>query len=325
MSKEMIYVGTIAGQGSQGIYRFTLDTLKGTLDGPSLVYECPSSKALCYDQAHLAFACEQGKQAGVTLLEIEASEAIHLDTKLTENTPSCAIAQDEHFLYTANYHEGSVLIYRKAEDSLKLEKRLDLGEDAKCHQAYVLNHNLYVICLGTDRIRIYDIENHFSFVKDICLPKGCGPRQIAVDEQQKHMYIISELSNEVFVYAIGAHYAFRCEQICSVLPNGEKENCASAAIRLSPNGRYLYTSTRGADIITVFEVINGNLRQKEIIQCGGKHPRDFIIDETGRWLLVLNRDSNNIVVFKIDPDSGEALEITDEKEISQGVAITLAQ
>jgi len=36
----------------------------------------------------------------------------------------------------------------------------------------------------------------------------------------------------------------------------------------------------------------------------GKTPRHFAIDPTGRWLLAENQGSDNIVVFRIDPQTG---------------------
>ena len=36
----------------------------------------------------------------------------------------------------------------------------------------------------------------------------------------------------------------------------------------------------------------------------GKTPRNFEIDPTGKLLFVANQDTNNIVVFRIDPNSG---------------------
>jgi 6-phosphogluconolactonase len=38
---------------------------------------------------------------------------------------------------------------------------------------------------------------------------------------------------------------------------------------------------------------------------GGKWPRHFAIDPSGEYLLVANQNSNNVVVFKIDKQSGE--------------------
>ena len=38
--------------------------------------------------------------------------------------------------------------------------------------------------------------------------------------------------------------------------------------------------------------------------CGGKIPRNFVLDPTERWVLVANQDSNNISVFARDPETG---------------------
>jgi 6-phosphogluconolactonase len=40
------------------------------------------------------------------------------------------------------------------------------------------------------------------------------------------------------------------------------------------------------------------------VPSGGKTPRNFRIDPTGTWLLAAHQDSNNVVEFKIDPQTG---------------------
>jgi 6-phosphogluconolactonase len=46
------------------------------------------------------------------------------------------------------------------------------------------------------------------------------------------------------------------------------------------------------------------LATKQIISVNGKHPRNFVIDPGGHFLLIANRDTDNIVIFSIDPASG---------------------
>jgi len=38
--------------------------------------------------------------------------------------------------------------------------------------------------------------------------------------------------------------------------------------------------------------------------CGGKTPRNFVLDPTERWMLVANQDSNQISVFARNPETG---------------------
>ncbi|HEY1464180.1 MAG TPA: beta-propeller fold lactonase family protein, partial [Terriglobales bacterium] len=33
-------------------------------------------------------------------------------------------------------------------------------------------------------------------------------------------------------------------------------------------------------------------------------PRHFTFDPSGKWLLVANQDSDNIVIFRVDPQTG---------------------
>ncbi len=47
-----------------------------------------------------------------------------------------------------------------------------------------------------------------------------------------------------------------------------------------------------------------NLKTNKSFLLTGKHPRNFVIDPTSRFLLVANRDTDNIVMFSIDPVSG---------------------
>ena len=40
------------------------------------------------------------------------------------------------------------------------------------------------------------------------------------------------------------------------------------------------------------------------VSTGGKNPRHFGIDPSGRWLVAANQDSANLVVFRIDGKTG---------------------
>jgi 6-phosphogluconolactonase len=42
----------------------------------------------------------------------------------------------------------------------------------------------------------------------------------------------------------------------------------------------------------------------EHVSTEGKWPRNFVIDPTGRFLLVANQHTDNVVVFRIDAQTG---------------------
>jgi 6-phosphogluconolactonase len=87
----------------------------------------------------------------------------------------------------------------------------------------------------------------------------------------------------------------------------------SAEIQIDPSGRFLYESNRrrqgenrGPDTIGVFSIDpeKGTLTEIEQMNTGGIMPRHFAIDPTGKYLLVENELTDNVVLFRIDPTSG---------------------
>ena len=315
MGKIHILIGT--GK-DKGLYRMILQTLKGTVEGPWRFYDAYQAKAASFYRNELAIVCEDQGQAGVTWLDIHQPIPYRLDTKMSESVPACSIIHNQMFICTANEKEDCVVVYRKVDHRLKLEQRLKMGENAQCCQVFFLDRFLYVLCKGLDLIKIYD-SDLFGLVKEIPLPKGSAPVQAVVDPDRSFLYVLGGSTNEVFVYTICSHHLYRCQQIISVLPNGCREVCDSTSICMSPNGKFLFVSTNGIDVITCFEVIDGILKQKEIFHCGGKEPRSLLVDGTSRWLISLNKEY--LIVFQLDPQSGEAVVITDDKAMEDGTAL----
>lgn len=52
----------------------------------------------------------------------------------------------------------------------------------------------------------------------------------------------------------------------------------------------------------ISRIENGSLAWIECQPSGGKTPRNFALDRTGRYLLAENQDSDNITVFAIGAD-----------------------
>ena len=74
-----------------------------------------------------------------------------------------------------------------------------------------------------------------------------------------------------------------------------------AHVEVTPDGRFLYGSNRGHDSLVSFAVgADGLLKTLSWTSTKGHHPRNFSIHPSGRWVVVLNADSDNCVVFKID-------------------------
>ena len=57
----------------------------------------------------------------------------------------------------------------------------------------------------------------------------------------------------------------------------------------------------------------------------GTMPRDFIIDPTGKYLLVANQGSNNIVIFKRNAKTGLLSSLRDQVQVQKPVCLQMTQ
>ena len=57
----------------------------------------------------------------------------------------------------------------------------------------------------------------------------------------------------------------------------------------------------------------------------GKIPRSFGIDPSGRWLLAANQNSDNVVVFKIDPSTGQLAAAGGSIEVGAPVSVVFVR
>jgi 6-phosphogluconolactonase len=165
--------------------------------------------------------------------------------------------------------------------------------------ATVLNKNnktLYVPDLGLDEVMLYNLDTKTGRLKQFDPPfvatePGAGPRHIDIHPNGKYAYLMEELTGSVSVYKIEKN------GYLSLLQN----------IHVSPDGRFLYCSNRGeSNTIGIFS-INKNDGQLEWIDHQstlGKTPRNFNFDPTGNFLLVANQNSDEIVIFKRDKETG---------------------
>lgn len=320
------YLGTYASPLSHGIYRFTLNLGDGTLSLPELYYNAPDCKYLSLSGHLLAAPVKQDGKAGIQLIDI--ADGTLLGEEFHEAGAACYVIQDERYLYTANYHEGTVLIYEKTPHGPKLTKRIDIAPKAGCHQIMFHSHYMLVPCLLLDSVKIFDCQNDFAPAGELTFNKGTGPRHGIFDEDHSRLFLVSELSNEVFVYYVsddeeGA--GLHLDSVYPLLPQNAvySQAPASAAIRLSPDEHFLYISTRFAEIITVFSIDGCTLTMIQQTDCGGIHPRDFCLTPDGGYLLAVNRTEGGLVSFPIDRKNGHLMDICSRVPALEAVSIVL--
>ena len=110
----------------------------------------------------------------------------------------------------------------------------------------------------------------------------------------------------------------------STLPKDFKGDIEDAEIEVHPSGKFLYASNRGdGNSISIFAIDpgKGTLTPIEITSTQGKTPRSFAIDPTGTLLFAANQQSNNIVIFRIDQETGKLTPTGRVLDVSQPVCV----
>jgi len=89
--------------------------------------------------------------------------------------------------------------------------------------------------------------------------------------------------------------------------HGPTRGCDTVITR---DGRFVYFANRDDDFLYAFKCDprTGELTPMRRSSCGGKTPRNFVLDPTERWMLVANQDSSQISVFARHPETGELAE-----------------
>jgi 6-phosphogluconolactonase len=169
---------------------------------------------------------------------------------------------------------------------------------------------LRVADLGTDSLWSVMLTNeHSEEPLRQPLRPGSGPRHLVVVKNGHDIFVNTEMSNELMWYqsqdGIEGAEGLREVARASLLPEG-KRSAAAADLHISPDFRFLYSSLRGLDLITVFRV---DLKAQTLAPVGhfqtvGQGPRTIAISADGSFLIVANTGTRSLNLFRRDLESG---------------------
>lgn len=306
--KTMLYAGTYTAKSSQGIYSFSFED--GRLSSSQLFCEIKNPKYLTKIDNCLITVADFDYESGVALINAEGD----IKNKIAfEKRTSCFITSVDDDIYTANYHTGVVTHLKLVQDELKFINSIQIQDGAGCHQILVFHERILVPCLFLDRVFIFD--RSLKKIGSIHFNANTGPRHGVFSKDGKYLYLVSELSNELFVIETNEWNIIH--QI-PVLMSKEIHVRDTAAIRLNDDEKFIYVSTRTKDVISVIELEDHKPTVIQTVSCGGKHPRDFVL--LGQYLLCANKNTNEVVSFKIN-DDGTLGKIVDRIEVPEVVAL----
>ncbi len=345
-----VYFGTYTGPKSKGIYLSRLDLVSGKLSAPTLAGEIeqPSFLALHPNRRFLYAVNETGSgQRGtgqVTAFAVGADGKLTLlNQQPSRGTAPCHLVVDRagKNLLLANYGSGSVAAFPIAPDGRLSESTAFVqhsGSSAnpqrqKEPHAHSINldaANRFAVVadLGLDKVLVYRFDGAKGALSPNKPPStsvkaGSGPRHFAFHPNGRNAYVINEIASTVTAFQYDAGQGVLKEvQTLSTLPKDFTGTSHTAEVQVHSSGKFLYGSNRGHDSIVVFAIeANGTLRYIENTATGGKTPRNFGISPDGRYLLAANQDSANVVVFRIDPQSGRLTSTGNTLEVPSPVCV----
>ena len=329
-STEVIYIAS--GGSENGIYKADFHLNNGTIKNLRSISGLEKASFIVWHPSDSIFYAvgSQSKVEYVVGFKVEKNGSVQEFTRFRSpdgKSAHLAVNPSGTLLMTAQYRGGSVALYTlDVKGHLLTSSVLKHENPSRIHQSrQTKNHPHYctfskdgryalVPDLGSDKIHVYKVNEKDlkieAFGEIESLP-GSGPRHMKFSKQGNKIYLLNELGMNICLY----HFDLESgnAQLISVTETlrkeiqGKESFNSAAEILVHPNGRYLYSSNRGHDSISAFQLDlkTGSLTPIEVEPVRGAWPRNINISPDGNWILAANVHSSNLSVFKIDGQSGE--------------------
>ncbi|MGW5634690.1 lactonase family protein [Streptomyces sp. NPDC003832] len=314
------FIGSFTAAGGAGIVVAAVDPDSGALAVVGGVDDLP-------DPSYLALAPDGGTLYAVSETTEGAAAAYRVNggrperigppTPVAGRGPTHLGLHAGHLL-TANYGSGSVsAVPVRPDGSLAAATSSVLAhagsgphtpqqQGPHAHQVQADPSGRWAVSvdLGTDSVRVCTLtEGRLELHGEYALRPGSGPRHLAFHPDGTHAYVLNELTPTVTVCRWDAvDGSLKPLTETPVLPGAPAGDAYPSALAVSPDGRFLWTATRGEDVLSAFSVEGEALRLLGTVSCRGHWPRD--LTESGGRLYVANERSGDVAWFTADPASG---------------------
>jgi 6-phosphogluconolactonase len=133
---------------------------------------------------------------------------------------------------------------------------------------------------------------------------GSGPRHLTFNPKGNLAFSAEELSSSICSYKVNKKTgALERVHHLPALPDAFYGENSSADVHTSPDGKYVYISNRGYNGLAMFKITSGGgMKNIGYMPTIGSQPRNFLPDPKGYFMLIGNRDSNEINVFLMEKD-----------------------
>lgn len=350
---DYLILGTYTNAGSHGIYVAKFDKRSGGLtmvdsvkaSNPSFLTVSPD-KNYVYAVNENANAATPNGSVSSYHFNKKIGKLLFLNQQKTKGNHPCYISIDKtgQWLFVGNYSSGNLSVLpvsanlgiidtatttiQHVGSSINKERQ----NAPHVHQTVLSKNNKWLLVpdLGTDQLMLYQFNKNkrtltpsaTPFVKSIA---GSGPRHISFGVSEKYVYLLEELTGTIAAYQFSPNDgSLKLIQQISTVPDDFKGFAGSADIHVSPDGKFLYASNRGeSNSIATFSINrkSGELTKVSVDSVLGLTPRNFSIHPSGKYLLVANQNSNEVVVFARSMQTGLLTDTGNRLALSRPVCL----
>ena len=327
-SRHIMVVGTYTSGASEGLYLFSFDPQNGTAEKLSSIHASNPSFVAVSRNKEYVYAVNEDQPGMVSAFRYDKKnqKLIFINKQPANGDHPCYVSIDKtgKWVVAGNYSGGNFSLFEVNKDgSLKAARQTiehtgssvneDRQEKPHVHATVFSPDNkyLFVTDLGTDKVNIYRFDEKKGAIKEADIPfeitePGAGPRHFEFHPTGKYAYLIEELTGSISVYAYEKG-KLKLLQNISALPRDYTGPIGSADIHVSQDGYFVYVTHRGeSNTIAILQVLkNGTLNYVAEQSVNGRKPRNFSISPpNGKYILVANQDSDEIVVFRRNDENG---------------------
>ena len=206
--------------------------------------DLPLNMAVSRSKKLLAVTNNGQSTQSLQLIDV-VNEKILSTTIIAKSWVGLAFSADEQYLYAGGGNNNHILQYRIANNQLQLTDSINLGKP---------------------------------------WPNKISPAGIAIDDEQKLLYVVTKDDNSLYVADLVT------KKVKSIYKlNGEAYTCI-----LSPDKKTLYISCWGCDRVVLFDT-----KQNKIVAeiPVGDNPNELCLDKKGTYLYVANANDNSVSVI----------------------------
>lgn len=333
VKKEIIYIGTFSENGSLGIYVFDYlrenqryDLLQTIISkgSPSFIEVSPDGKFLfSVNRGGLDGKEEWGSITSFTIDQSTGKLTVIQNQYSFGDSPChVSVHPSGKYIFVSHYKGGNFVVLPVDQEgaigeptaNIQLEGKgtiMPRQEQPHTHSAVpsASGKFLYVSDLGLDKILIYKFDEATGAVSPAAQPfirtiPGAGPRHFTFNPKGNIAFSVEEISSSICSYEVDKSTGgLQLIHRLPALPPAFFGDNSSADVHTSADGKYVYISNRGYNGLAMYKVSgNGKMKNIGYMPTIGMTPRSFLPDPRGYFMLVGNRNSNEVNIFLMQKD-----------------------